>query len=92
MRSFARSFAAELAPRYIRVNAISPGTIDTPIFGKVGLSPEQLAGMMKDMTTRIPLGRVGHADEIAAAVLYLAVDATFMTGGEMIAGGGMGYV
>ena len=90
VRSLARSLGAELAPRGIRVNVISPGPIDTPIFGKEnGLTPEQVEGFKASITARVPLGRMGRSEEIAKAVLYLAADATFVTGGEIIAGGGL---
>ena len=90
VRSFGRTFAAELAPRGIRVNTISPGPIETPIFGKVGLSAEQLAGMTQEMLARIPLKRVGQADEIAAAALFLASgESSFVTGTELVVDGGM---
>ena len=89
VRSFARSLGAELAPRGVRVNAISPGPIETPIFGKSGMSAEQIEGFKSDITSRVPLGRIGRPEEIAAAVLFLAADATFVTGEEIIAGGGM---
>ena len=89
LRSFARSLGAELAPRGVRVNAVSPGPIETPIFGKTGLGPEVMAGFMEGVMAQVPLGRIGQAEEIARAVLFLAADATFTTGGELIAGGGM---
>ena len=87
VRSFARTFAAELAPRGIRVNAISPGLIETPIFGKVGLPPEQMAGLVAS----IPMKRIGKADDVAHAALYLASDdAAFVTGIELFVDGGTG--
>ncbi|MBE7218324.1 MAG: SDR family oxidoreductase [Caulobacteraceae bacterium] len=89
VRSFGRTLGAELAPRGVRVNVISPGPVETPIFGKTGLSAEQVEGFKSDITTRVPLGRFGQPEEIAAAVLFLAADATFITGGEIIAGGGL---
>ena len=89
VRSFARTLGAELAPRNIRVNAVSPGPIETPIFSKTGLSQEQIDGFRTDISSRVPLGRFGQADEIAKAVLFLAADATYTTGGEFIAGGGL---
>lgn len=92
LRSFGRTFAAELAPRNIRVNTISPGPIETPIFGKTGLSTEQVDEFIADAKTRVPMKRVGQSEEVATTVLYLAADATFMTGGEIIAGGGLGYM
>ncbi len=89
VRSLARTLGAELAPCGIRVNVISPGPIETPIFGKAGLTAEQVAGFKADITSRVPLGRIGTAEEIAAAVLFLAADATYVTGGEISAGGGL---
>ena len=89
VRSFARSLGAELAPRGVRVNAVSPGPIETPIFGKSGMSAEQIEGFKSDITSRVPLGRIGRPEEIAAAVLFLAADGTFITGEEIVAGGGM---
>ena len=89
VRSLARTFAAELAPRNIRVNVISPGPIETPIFGKVGLSQEQLDGWLESSKQRIPLGRIGHPEEVAITALFLAADASFTTGAEIFVGGGM---
>ena len=88
VRSFARTLGAELAPKGVRVNVISPGPIATPIFGKTGLSQEQQDGFLADIKTRVPMGRIGRPEEIAAAVLYLAADATYVTGEEIISGGG----
>ena len=93
VRSLARNLAAELAPRKIRVNAISPGPIDTPIFGKVGLPAEALAEFAKNMTQQIPLGRIGQASEVASAALFLATDASsFVTGSELPVDGGLAQV
>jgi len=89
LRSFGRTLAAELAPRNIRVNTVSPGPISTPIFGKTGLSNEQIEGFIADVKIRVPLKRVGQPEEVAAAVLFLASEATFVTGGEIIVGGGL---
>lgn len=89
VRSLARTFAAELAPRNIRVNVISPGPIETPIFGKVGLSQEQLDGWLESSKQRIPLGRIGQPEEVAVTALFLAADASFTTGAEIFVGGGM---
>jgi NAD(P)-dependent dehydrogenase (short-subunit alcohol dehydrogenase family) len=89
VRSFGRTLAAELAPRNIRVNTVSPGPIATPIFGKTGMNREQIDGFMQDIKSRVPLGRVGQPEEVAATALYLAADATFVTGGEVIVGGGL---
>jgi NAD(P)-dependent dehydrogenase (short-subunit alcohol dehydrogenase family) len=89
LRSFGRTLAAELAPRNIRVNTVSPGPIKTPIFGKTGLSREQIDGFIEGIKSRVPLARIGNPEEVAATALYLAADATFMTGGEIVVGGGL---
>ncbi len=89
VRSFSRTLAAELAPRNITVNTLSPGPIETPIFGKSGLDQASIDGFISNIKTRVPLGRIGHVDEVAAAALFLAADATFTTGSELIVGGGL---
>lgn len=89
MRSFARTLAAEFAPRNIRVNIISPGPIETPVLGKLGLTPEQVEGWLESSKKEIPLGRIGRAEEVAAAALFFAADASFTTGGEIFVGGGL---
>ena len=92
LRSFGRTLAVELAPRNIRVNTLSPGPIDTPIFGKSGLSEEQVNGFKQALLSQVPLRRLGTSEEVAAAVLFLAADATFATGTELIVGGGLADV
>lgn len=88
-RSLVRVLAAELAPRNIRVNAIAPGPIDTPILGKTGMPPEQQQAMLAGMAKNVPLGRHGQSDEIARVALFLATaDASFVTGAEIVADGG----
>jgi NAD(P)-dependent dehydrogenase (short-subunit alcohol dehydrogenase family) len=89
VRSFARTFARELAPRGIRVNTVSPGPIDTPIFLKNGYPQAAADAFLENAKTRIPLGRAGHPDEVAKAVLYLAADAPFTTGAELFVDGGL---
>ena len=93
VRSLARTFAAELAPRGIRVNALSPGPVDTPIFDRLGLSEEQTAEAKSSFVSQIPLGRIGTADEMARAALFLVSDdASFVTGAELAADGGLAQV
>ncbi|SMC66156.1 SDR family NAD(P)-dependent oxidoreductase [Lentzea albidocapillata] len=90
VRSFARGFAAELAPRGIRVNVVSPGFIDTPSMGVVGAPPEVLQQFKEEGDRITPLKRHGTMDEVAAAVLFLGFDATFTTGAELAVDGGLG--
>ena len=85
-----RALAIELASRNIRVNAVSPGPIATPIYGKLGLSPEQADGFRTSMTAKIPLARFGEADEVARVALFLASPASsFVTGAELPVDGGV---
>jgi NAD(P)-dependent dehydrogenase (short-subunit alcohol dehydrogenase family) len=88
LRSFARTFAAELLPRGIRVNAVSPGPTETPIIGKAFPDKDVAAQLMGQMTEAIPMKRFGKAEEVAKAVLFLAFDATFTTGLELPVDGG----
>jgi NAD(P)-dependent dehydrogenase (short-subunit alcohol dehydrogenase family) len=89
LRSFGRTFAKELLPRGIRVNTISPGPIVTPILDKNGFTAAQKDAFIEGAKARIPLGRTGTAEEVAAAALYLAADATYTTGAELFVDGGM---
>jgi NAD(P)-dependent dehydrogenase (short-subunit alcohol dehydrogenase family) len=89
LRSFARVFAAELAPRGIRVNAVSPGYIKTPTMGVSGASAEDLADFERLGTEETPLGRTGAPEEVARAALFLAFEATFTTGAELPVDGGL---
>ena len=89
LRSLGITLAVELAPRKIRVNTITPGPINTPIGGKMGLTHEQMAGFGQ-MIARVPLGRPGEAEEVAAAALYFASDESrFTTGTELRIDGGL---
>ena len=88
LRSFARTLAAELLPREIRVNAVSPGPIDTPIIGKVFTGKDEAAQIREKMIGMVPMKRWGTSEEIARAVLFLAFDATFTTGAEIPVDGG----
>jgi len=65
LRSFARTWTTDLKARKIRVNTLSPGLIETPIFGKAGLNEEQAKDFKGFVTQQVPLGRIGHVDEIA---------------------------
>jgi NAD(P)-dependent dehydrogenase (short-subunit alcohol dehydrogenase family) len=90
VRSFARTWTAELKDRGIRVNTISPGPIETPIFDTLGLPPEQAAEFGANISQSVPLGRFGRPEEIAAAVLFLASDAaSYIAGVDLYADGGM---
>jgi NAD(P)-dependent dehydrogenase (short-subunit alcohol dehydrogenase family) len=89
IRSFGRTWATELADRRIRVNVIVPGPTDTD--GLRGLAPDaaQADGLVRQLATGVPMGRVAHPDEIASAVLFLASDqSSFVTGSELFADGG----
>jgi NAD(P)-dependent dehydrogenase (short-subunit alcohol dehydrogenase family) len=93
VRSFARSWTNDLKERKIRVNALSPGPIDTPILD--GLAPTQEgAERIKDaFTSAIPLGRMGEPEEVAQAALFLASDdSSFVTGIELFVDGGRAQV
>jgi NAD(P)-dependent dehydrogenase (short-subunit alcohol dehydrogenase family) len=82
-----RSLALELAPRHIRVNAVSPGLINTPAYSKMGVSQE----MIDSWAQGVPLGRVGAPADIAEAVAFLASDAaSYITGDNLIVSGGIG--
>jgi len=91
--AFARNWALELRARRIRVNVLSPGPVDTPIIGKLGVSEQQRPGFMQMLADLIPAGRVGEADELAQAALYLASsDSSFVNGIELHVDGGMSLV
>jgi len=90
LNAYTRTAATELAPRKIRVNAVNPGPVYTPIFGKTGMSEEQLNGFATAIQNRIPLKRFGQPEDIANLVAFLASDdASFITGGEYNIDGGM---
>ena len=90
VRSLARSLGAELAPRGIRVNAVSPGPISTQFGAKLGLSEKELNEAAAATKDQVPLHRFGEAVEIAKAAVFLASnDSSFMTGSEMDVDGGL---
>ena len=93
VRSFARGWANDLKARKIRVNAISPGPIDTPIFDKIEMTQEQIDGFTESVKAQVPLGRFGTSQEIANAVLFLASDeSSYINGIELTIDGGMTQV
>jgi NAD(P)-dependent dehydrogenase (short-subunit alcohol dehydrogenase family) len=93
VRSFARTWTSDLKDRKIRVNAISPGPIETPIFGKMGLTEEQVAQFGGYVVSQVPLGRIGQSEEIAATVAFLASDeSSYITGVDLCVDGGMAQV
>jgi NAD(P)-dependent dehydrogenase (short-subunit alcohol dehydrogenase family) len=92
-RSLVRSLAAELAPRGIRVNAVSPGPIATPFHTKLGLPDSLLSETAAAIEAQVPLKRFGEAAEIAKAALFLASDdSSFTTGAEFVVDGGLSQV
>lgn len=89
VRSFARTMSAELLDRRVRVNAVSPGSIETPIHRGKDQTEEEFRAYAERVGTQVPLGRMGRPEEIAAAVLFLASDASsYMLGAEMVIDGG----
>jgi len=87
--SVMRVAAAEWAERRIRVNAISPGPISTPIYGKLGMPADVVAAFGEQMRQSVPMKRFGDADEVAGAALFLASDdSTYITGIELTVDGG----
>ena len=92
VRSFARTWSREFLDRKIRVNTISPGFIDTPLIGR-HRSPEELQAFRDKAAATVPIGRIGDADDIAAAALFLASDdSRYMLGAELVVDGGMSQV
>jgi len=90
LNAYTRTAATELAPRKIRVNAVNPGPVSTPIFGKTGMPEEQLNEFAAAIQNRIPLKRFGQPSDIANLVAFLASDdASFITGSEYNIDGGM---
>ena len=93
VRSFVRSWALELKDRNIRVNAMSPGPIETPALDKVGLTPDQVKQATEGFVSQVPLGRRGKPEEVAAAVLFLASnESSYITGIDLPVDGGMAQV
>ena len=93
VRSFARTWTVDLKSRGIRVNAISPGPIDTPGINNMGLTGEQTEEFKKNIVATVPMGRMGDPDEIAKAALFLASDdSSYVTGVELFVDGGMAQI
>jgi NAD(P)-dependent dehydrogenase (short-subunit alcohol dehydrogenase family) len=93
VRSFARTWTTDLKDRKIRVNAISPGPIQTPGLDKMGETKEQTDQIKAGLMSGVPLGRLGQPDEIANAALFLASDESkFVTGIELFVDGGTAQV
>lgn len=91
--SLTRTLSGELISRGIRVNAVSPGPISTPLYGKLGLSEADLKAVAASIQSQVPAGRFGSPEEIANAVVYLASDeSAFTVGSEIQIDGGMGNV
>jgi NAD(P)-dependent dehydrogenase (short-subunit alcohol dehydrogenase family) len=89
VRSMTRNLASELAPRGIRVNQVTPGGTKTPIWSAYAPTDDAMGALEKQIASSIPLGRMGLADEIAKAALYLASDdASNVTGTEIVVDGG----
>ncbi len=93
LRSFTRSLAAELVGRNIRVNAVAPGPIETPIFGRTGLPQEAVDEFKESVVASVPMKRFGQPEEVASVVAFLASsDASYITGVEIGVDGGKGQI
>jgi len=93
LRSVSKTFAAEFGARNIRVNSLSPGPIDTPIYGKHNVDQNQVNEMAGSFPSMVPLGRFGKGSEIAPVALFLASDdSSYITGAEIPVDGGFAQV
>jgi NAD(P)-dependent dehydrogenase (short-subunit alcohol dehydrogenase family) len=93
LRSIARTAAAELVGRGIRVNAVAPGPVETPILARTGLPQETIDQFMKGIVASVPMQRFGRSEEVAGAVAFLASqDASYVTGIELNVDGGSGQI
>lgn len=93
LRSIVRTLAAEFGPKGIRVNAIAPGPIDTPIYGKHNVPQENIDAMASNFPSMISLGRFGNSEEIATTALFLgSSDSSYITGAEIPVDGGFAQV
>lgn len=92
-RSLSRVLASELRERKIRVVSVAPGPIETPIYGKLGMSEEEVNQMGAGFAQQVPLGRFGSSDELAKSVLFLASDdASYVNGVELEVDGGLSQI
>lgn len=90
LNSISKTAANELAARNIRVNMVSPGPTETEVMNKMGLDKETLAQIHHDLTNKIPLKKMGSAENVAKMVVYLSSEAaTFITGSEFVIDGGL---
>ncbi|AXK84111.1 SDR family NAD(P)-dependent oxidoreductase [Pseudolabrys taiwanensis] len=93
VEAFARSWALELKDRRIRVNVLSPGPTATPIIKKLGVAADALPDFERQVAQTIPLGRLGEAEELARAAMFLlSADSTFVTGVNLAVDGGISLV
>lgn len=93
VRSFARTWSSDLKGRNIRVNAVSPGVIETPAWSESGLPQEQVSGFFGFAASVTPLGRTGRDEEVAKVVAFLASDeSSFVNGSEVFIDGGLAQV
>jgi NAD(P)-dependent dehydrogenase (short-subunit alcohol dehydrogenase family) len=93
VRSLARTLSAELAPRGVRVNVISPGLIETPIYGKLGMPSEMVKEWAAQLVAKVPAARFGQAEEVAKAVLFMASDdSSYMLGENVLFDGGVATI
>lgn len=93
VRSFARSWTAEIPASRTRFNVLSPGPIETPIFDKMGMSTEQVDAFSSGIKATIPARRFGKPREMATVALFLASsDSSFLHGADILADGGLGQI
>jgi NAD(P)-dependent dehydrogenase (short-subunit alcohol dehydrogenase family) len=93
VRSFARTWAAELASRKIGVNVLSPGTTETPIFEKMNMSADEATAFANQIKSLVPMQRIGSPEEIARVALFLgSEDSSYLTGADIVADGGFSQV